>query len=174
MDLGLLALGSEPPEEQLFEAEFREMAPAISPDDNWMAYLSDETGTDEVFLHPFPNVEGGKWQISSGGARTQPVWGPDSDEIFYFDGQAMMAVPIETQPTLVAGNPRVLFPDRQYYFGAGYFAISPDGQRFLMMKPVAETEETSTEFVFVENWPPWPTYIAPRPSRTSSPWRCTP
>ena len=152
MDLGLLSMGSESTAVQVFKAEFSEAVPAISPYGNWMAYASNETGSKEVFVHPFPNLEGGKWQISSGGARTQPVWGPDSDELFYLDDQAMMVVPLETGPTLVAGNPKVLFPDRRYYIGDGYFDISPDGQRFLMMKVVAQAEKTSTQFVFVENW----------------------
>ncbi len=80
----------------------------ISPDGHWIAYASNESGQLEVYVRPFPNVEGGKLQISSDGG-TEPVWAPREEELFYRNGEAMMMVGFKTEPTFTAGSPEVLF-----------------------------------------------------------------
>ena len=92
------------------------------------------SGRQEVYVRPFPNVEEGKWQISSGG-EADPVWGPNGRELFYRSGEAMMVVNIETEPTFSPGNPEVLFTGRYFvsYLGRQY-NVSPNGQRFLMIR----------------------------------------
>ncbi len=151
-DLGVMQLGNESSAKPLLETQFiHEVVPIISPDGHWVAYQSNESGRGEVYVRPFPNAEEGQWQVSRGGGFT-PVWGPDGRKLFYRSGQAMMVVAIETEPTFAAGSPEFLFTDR-YYANVGlYFDISRDGQRFLMMQEVEQTQETSTQLIFVENW----------------------
>ncbi len=77
----------------------------VSPDGRWIAYVSDEEGQREVYVRTFPNVDGGKWQISRDGGAS-PVWGPDSREMFYLtnDGPGtpttVMIAANDTDPAL--------------------------------------------------------------------------
>jgi serine/threonine-protein kinase len=103
-----------------------------------MAYESNETGKFEIYVRPFPDVNKGKWQVSTNGGNT-PLWSPDGRELFYRSGDATMAVPVQTQPTFKPGKPALLF--RGTYqaltmqnYVLTYWDISPDGKRFLMMK----------------------------------------
>jgi len=123
-------------------------------------YDSDETGQFEVYVRPYPNAySGGRWQISSGGGR-QPMWSADGRELFYrdFDG-AMWALPVELRPTFKPGVAVRLFGSENYsgrgrLMSARSYDLSPDGQRFLMIKQ----EETgvagagSPSLMVVLNW----------------------
>jgi serine/threonine-protein kinase len=109
----------------------------ISPDGHWLAYQSNESGQFQISVRPFPNVDGGHWQISPRGG-TQPLWARSGTELFYLDGaMGLTSVPVHTAPTFSAGTPTKLF-DGQYYRGGGgagrAYDVSPDGQRFLMIK----------------------------------------
>jgi hypothetical protein len=102
-----------------------------------------------VYVQPFPGP-GGKVQISTDGG-TEPVW-TRNGELFYRNGDKMMAVEIATQPTLRAGQPRLLFSGP--YRGGGASAnydVTPDGQRFLMVKDSAQAT-TVTQINVVLNW----------------------
>ena len=107
--IGTLSIENEGTTEMLIQTEFIEQNPALSSDGQWMAYQSDESGQFEVLVRPFPNVEDGRWQISSGGGRA-PVWAPDSRELFYRDlSGRVLSVPVQTDPTFEPGNAVVLF-----------------------------------------------------------------
>jgi Tol biopolymer transport system component len=114
---------------------FNESVPQFSPDGHRLAYVSDESGHWEVYVQPYPGP-GGKWQISTEGGM-EPTWNPNGRELFYRIGDKMMAVDITTEPNFKAGKPKVLF-ERRYEptpaTGPNY-DVSPDGQRFLMLKP---------------------------------------
>jgi serine/threonine-protein kinase len=132
------------------QTHFNDAAPRFSPDGHWLAYDSDESGMYEVYVQPYPGP-GGKWQISTEGG-TEPVWNPNGRELFYRSGDKMMAVDIATQPGFAAGKPRMLFEGQ--YEGAGPVAnydISPDGQRFLMIK-TNEQESAPTQINVALNW----------------------
>ena len=150
-DLRVLSMEGERTSEPLLQTQFQEDHPAISPNGRWMAYNSDESGRYEIYVRPFPNVEDGKWQISRDGG-VSPVWGPAGQELFYrsLNGEAMMRVRIQAEPTFSRRTPEVLFTGR-YLRGANY-DISQDGQRFLMLKPAAQTEHTYAQFIVVQNW----------------------
>ncbi len=107
-DLHVLSMEGERTSQPLFQSPFRETLGTISPDGHWIAYQSNESGRGEVYVRPFPNVEEGKWQISSDGG-TSPVWAPRGQELFYRNGEAMMVVGIQTEPTFTPGSPVVLF-----------------------------------------------------------------
>jgi hypothetical protein len=97
-------------------------------------------------------VDDGKWQISSDGG-IGPVWAPRGQELFYRNSDAMMVVDIKTEPTFTAGSPVVLFTGRYTIFGGFVnYDISPDGQRFLMIKVVEEEEGPQGQINVVLNW----------------------
>ena len=131
-----------------------EDAPQFSPDGHWILYASDETGRREIYVQPYPGP-GGKWQVSTDGGN-EPMWSRNGREIFYRDGQRMMAVDITTQPGFIAGKPHELFEGDYLKNGAGYarpnYDISPDGQRFLMVKPLSLEQATPTQINVVLNW----------------------
>jgi serine/threonine-protein kinase len=147
-DLQVLSMEGERTSQPLFQSQFTEYQGMISADGHWIAYESDESGRFEVYVRPFPNVEEGKWQISSDGG-TEPVWAPRGQELFYRNGGAMMVVGIKTEPNFTAGSPEVLFTGR-YTTSVlvTNYDISPDGQRFLMIKE----GEGSAQINVVLNW----------------------
>jgi Tol biopolymer transport system component/predicted Ser/Thr protein kinase len=129
-----------------------EGAPRFSPDGRWLAYISEEAGRYEIYVQPYPGP-GGKWQISTEGG-TEPVWNPNGRELFYRTGDKMMAVDITTQPSFAAGKPRMLF-EGQYEKTPSTFPnydVSPDGQHFLMLKPVELERAAPTQINVVLNW----------------------
>jgi Tol biopolymer transport system component len=127
----------------------------FAPDSRWMAYRSNETGRDEVYVQSYPPGKG-KWQISNDGG-AQPVWGPDGRELFYKNGNRMMVVNVEAGDTFTAGTPRVLFemPFAERQTGdPSRFTVSPDAKRFLVTTTVGSAEApASPPFQVVINWP---------------------
>jgi len=123
----------------------------LSPDGRWLAYSSDDSGRMEVYLRPFPAPDQ-RWQVSTQGG-TQPVWSPDGQELFYRDGDKMMAVGVQviSDAAPVLSEPEVLF-EHPYSFGAGItipnYDVSADGQRFLMVKEDAGVRHLN----LVLNW----------------------
>src|SRR5262249_44129053 len=95
---------------------------------------------------------GGKFQISTDGG-SEPVWNPNGRELFYRSGEKVMAVDITTQPSFVAGKPRLLFQGGYLRTNLAhpYYDVSRDGQRFLMTKP-AQTTSSLTQIVVVQNF----------------------
>jgi len=131
---------------------FNESAPRFSPDGRWLAYISDESGRFEIYVQPYPGP-GGKWQISTDGGR-EPMWNPNGRELFYRSGDKMMAVDIATQPAFTVSKPRMLF-DGLYSpspLTTPNYDVSPDGQRFLMLKPSEQTQAGLTQINVVLNW----------------------
>src|SRR5215472_11352219 len=131
---------------------FNQGASQFSPDGHWLAYVSNETGRYEVYVQPYPGP-GAKHQISTEGG-TEPVWNPNGRELFYRSGGKMMATEITTHPLFFAGKPRTLFigqyqPSPSPVPSANY-DVSPDGQRFLMIK--AGAEGAATQINVVQNW----------------------
>jgi eukaryotic-like serine/threonine-protein kinase len=150
VDIWVLRL-SDRKTQSFLRTPFTEGGPRFSPDGRWLAYVSDESGRFEIYVQPYPGP-GGKWQISTEGG-TEPVWNPNGGELFYRSGERMMAVAIATQPSFTAGKPRMLFKG-QYVptvTTPPNYDVSPDGQRFLMLKS-SEEEQKATQIVVVQNW----------------------
>jgi hypothetical protein len=132
---------------------FNETVPQFSPlDGRWLAYVSNESGRNEIYVQAYPGP-GGKWQISTDGG-TEPVWNRNGRELFYRSGNKMMAVDITAQPSFSAGKPRVLFEGPYLPTPATFpnYDVSLDGQRFLMLKPAEKIQAQSTQINVVLNW----------------------
>jgi serine/threonine-protein kinase len=131
----------------------------LSPDGRWLAYSSDESNRqDEVYVRPFPNVDGGLWKVSTNGG-TRPAWSRDGRELFYYQLPGkIVAVPIHPGPTFAADTPHVVVNGRYEAPQDGRtYDVSSDGKRFLMIKN-ATTSLTSSgaappsQLVVVTNW----------------------
>jgi Tol biopolymer transport system component len=148
-DLWLLSLSGEHRPVPLEQTEFTEKGGRISPDGRFLAYVSDESGREEVYVRSFPEP-GGKWQVSTDGGDS-PSWRADGRELF-FGSTSLMAAEVEPGATFRVGPPRPLFRTRVAGWTAArnLYAPSPDGQRFLVS---TLPEETSTApIVVVVNW----------------------
>ena len=154
VDIGMLSMDGEDTIKWLLEGDSNESSPDISPDGRWMAYVTDESGQSEVFVTPFPSLDG-RWPISRSGGFA-PQWGPDSSELFFqtFDG-TIMVVTNETEPTFSPGIP-VPVVDGPYAIGEPplprSFDISLDGQRLLMIKEATGATVEGPEIHVVLNW----------------------
>jgi len=150
-DIWLLPLEGERKPQLLLGSRHNERWPALSPDGRWLAYLSDESGRSEVYVQAFPGP-GGKWQISTDGGG-ELVWARSGRELFYRNGDKMMVVPVQTQGMFTPGKPQLLF-QAPYEVMDGFrpnFDVTPDGQRFLMIKD-AESESAPAQINLVLNW----------------------
>ena len=159
-DLMVVTLDGDPATETLLSTEFNETNAAISPDGTSMAYESDASGQPEVYVRPFPDLEAGQRQVSTAGGRF-PVWASDGDELFFLQGNRLMAAPVESGGSLPSGSPDVLF-EANYYFGnlggvglggGLHHDVAPDG-RFLMIKAGSQTDEDAPppQINVVLNW----------------------
>ena len=144
---------------QLLAGPADERSASVSPDGRWLAYQSDESGQHEIYVRPFPEVDTGRWQISTGGG-TSPLWGRDGRELFYYvDGEGptdvVMAVTVESEPIFRPGAPEMLFQG-PYPFPpvhGSFYDVSLDGQRFLMITFAgAVSQGESAQIIIVENW----------------------
>ena len=151
-----LRLGTDKEPVPVLASEFDEMAVALSPDGKWLAYQSDETGPTEVFVRPFPDVDAGKHQVSSGGG-VAPLWSRDGKELFYLGrDKSMMAARMIPGAEIRLGEPVALFrvPDELLGVESLYYTpwdVARDG-RFLMARLVGEGSAESGALVVVENW----------------------
>jgi serine/threonine-protein kinase len=131
-----------------------ELGPAISPDGDWLAYGSSESGRFEVYVQPFPDG-GERHQVSTDGG-LKPVWSPDGRSIYYgaFDGGQIVEVSVTMTPRFRAGAAQVLL-EGEYESGTYYtypnFDIAPDGKTFVMVKADEEWGR-ATEIRLVQNW----------------------
>ena len=145
-DIGVRSMDGDHTRKPLLQEKHTEVQPKISPDGQWMAYCSWESGLREIYVRPFPEVDKRRWQVSTRGGDS-PLWSPNGQELFYLNEGSVMAVAVEKAPNLSFGTPKTLF--RGSYIGAGTFDgtpwdIHPDGKRFLMIKPPAPTGAAPT------------------------------
>jgi eukaryotic-like serine/threonine-protein kinase len=132
---------------------------ALSPDGRWIAYESSESGRPQIYVRPFPNVDEGRWQVSTGGG-TQPVWSKRGRELFYI-AQAqneegglsgrLVALPVIDGPRFGIGVPMFMFQTEIGPIGPNY-DVSPDGQRFLFSAEARRSSDSAARIVIVENW----------------------
>ena len=153
-DVVLLDIAARAEPEVLLDADWSFNNAELSPDGRFLAYTSDESGTNEVFVRPFPALESGRWKVSSAGG-SRPLWSRDGSEIFFLDGRShLTAAPVTTRDgALVIGRPEVLFETAYPSpFGGRHYDVSLDGRRFLMIKAAPAEGELSGRIVYVQNW----------------------
>ncbi len=132
-------------------SKFGEGSAAMSPDGKWVAYQSNETTRQEVYVAPFQPT-GAKWQVSAGGG-AGPRWREDGQGLFYVTlapGTATMFVPITFTDRPQIGQAKTLFPFRSVVNAPPAIDLTPDGQRFLLNARIGE-ETPQAPFTFVQN-----------------------
>ena len=137
---------------------FNETSPALSPDGRWLAYTSDESGRNEVYVRPYPNVDAGRWQVSQAGGGS-PHWSHTGRELFYENGaQALVATAVVPGVTFTVGAQVTLF-NTSGFAGTGgavnylHYDVAPDDQRFVFFrKPTENGEATVDPLVQMVNW----------------------
>ena len=138
-----------------------ERNPSISPDGRWLTYDSDETGRREVWVRPFPNVDDGRWQVTTNGG-IAPAWSPDGRELFYHElrdarfspevlGDNLMAVSVGGDSAFTFENPRVVVSASYQAPSLRNYDVAPDG-RFLMVKRGDMGIPLSPRLFVVLNW----------------------
>jgi serine/threonine-protein kinase len=132
--------------------EADETYPEVAPNGRWLAYTSNETGRNEVWVQPFP-IKGAKYQISNAGG-IQPIWSKDMRRLFYRQGDQVWSVDIDTNHGFSPGKPELKF--EQPGFGISIpmrcWNLLPDGQGFLMVKLDERKPTPVTEIILVHNW----------------------
>ena len=130
----------------LLDSQANELSPAVSPDGRWLAYVSDESGRDDVFVTSYPEP-GGHVQVSIAGA-TSPAWSPDSRELYYFEQDRLIAVQVETDSTFRVIKRETLFSGNysQYRWQRQY-DVHPNGNEFVMIESPA-----GREIEIIVNW----------------------
>ncbi|HJZ76691.1 MAG TPA: protein kinase [Vicinamibacterales bacterium] len=160
LDLFLLALTGDRRPRPLVQTPFNELNAEVSPDGRWLAYQSNESGLDEVYVRPFPDVDAGKWPVSTGGG-SQPLWARNGRELFYVSKGAVISVPWTASPTFTAGKPSQMVAGGYVLalapapIAGRMYDVSRDGQRFLMLKESPGTSDApaaSARIILVQNW----------------------
>jgi hypothetical protein len=146
-DLWLYEPAEDTEPRPLMETAANEFAPEFSPDGRFFVYESDESGTIEVYVRPFPNVDARRELISRSGGR-HPVWGPDGTEIFFVSEAGLMQTPVtsneEDFPSF--GQPSLALE----ISGITNFDVSPDGRMFAIER--VPIEMLAKEIHVVLNW----------------------
>jgi serine/threonine-protein kinase len=157
-DIYLLPLAGEHRPQPLLAEPFNEFNAEVSPDGQWLAYESNESGRNEIYVRPFPKVDAGRHQVSTNGGR-QPLWRRTGQELFYESMGTLMRVPVQAGSTSWRGTPEKVVDASPYLvrprFGSGrMYDVSADGKRFLMIKEtsVADEPPSSARIILVQNW----------------------
>jgi Tol biopolymer transport system component len=147
-DLFVVPVSGEGEPIRLLDTPFNEWPAKFSPDGRWLAYDSPESGRREIYVVPFPGLDG-RWQVSTEGGRF-PRWSPDGRRLYYWQGGKMMAVPLQASGgTLQIGAQE---PVLDLGWGANFISydVHPDGQRFLML--ATDTSEGPASLSLFMNW----------------------
>jgi len=136
--------------------EFQELAPSLSPDGRFLAYTSNESGVDQVYVLPFPNVDDWREQVSIGGG-TEPVWARSGTELFYRRGALgdLVAVEVAIAGSFRIGEEHALFPAGEYRANWLHpqYDVTPDGQRFVMLRRRSSIEAVSeARMILIQHW----------------------
>jgi Tol biopolymer transport system component len=159
-DIGTVSIGDTPASPKaIITSPERDFGAELSPDGKWLAYHSIESGESQVYVRPYPNVDAGRWQVSnSGGSRA--TWSRNGRELFYLNRDGMLtSVAIQPAAEFTPGLPKQILRTA-YVLGrttlgldVRAYDVSPDGQRFLMLKEIQPAEAAqSPRLGVILNW----------------------
>jgi serine/threonine-protein kinase len=139
----------------LVQTRFIERNGIISPDGRWLAYEANDSGRFEIYVRPYPEVNGGHWAVSTAGG-TRPIWTRNAQELIYVSpAGALMRVGVARGPSWSATRPTVVVKEGYFtipsWWGRSY-DMSPDGQRFLMIKESADGTTAPASIIVVQHW----------------------
>ncbi|HSQ31238.1 MAG TPA: protein kinase, partial [Gemmatimonadaceae bacterium] len=141
---------SVPTARVVLQTKFNEMAPTLSGDGKWLAYVSDETGRNEVYLRRYPTGES-RWAVSVDGG-SEPVWRRDGRELFFRNGSGLYAVSVESDAAATApriGRVTLLFNGQHVRnVRSADYDVTPDGREFVMVRDDA----SSVQFQVATDW----------------------
>jgi serine/threonine-protein kinase len=151
-DIQVLRVGVDTVPRMLLNGPYDEKAPALSPDGRWLAYVSNESGRDEVYVRPFPDVDGGKWQVSRNGGN-EPLWAHSGRELFYRRFRsALVAVSVSSGAAFDLLGERTLFPDTyEFDLQNRRYDVTPDDRRFVFIRAVVNDSTAERHLTLVEN-----------------------
>ena len=154
-DLAMVSLDGTRRVQSLLKQLSVERNGIVSPDGRWLAYESDSSGRFEIYVRPFPDVEAGQWLISTAGG-TRPLWAPNGQELFYVaPGGSLMASRVHPRDGAWRADKPLEIVDGRYATEGvrdrRTYDVSPDGQRFLMIKKAAN-EATAPQIIVVQHW----------------------
>ena len=146
--LSVVAMDSARVPRPLFTSNFENHSPSLSPDGRWVAFVSNESGRNEIYVRPFPGL-GGRWQVSKEGGN-EPRWSPTGREIFFRSGPNLMAASVVAGSTFAPGDVRLLFrsggnPELVHR----NYDVTRDGLSFVLPFQTRENEQT---MVILLNW----------------------
>jgi len=155
-DLMLMPLQPPRRAQPLVQTMFNERNAEIGPDGRWLAYESNESGRLEIYVRPFPEVGGGRWQVSTGGGRT-PLWSRNGQELFYLSLEGVvMGVRVQARSSWSSSTPERVLQGQYFYAAPGVgrtFDIAPDGRRFLMIQGGSDAAAApQNRIFFVQHW----------------------
>jgi dipeptidyl aminopeptidase/acylaminoacyl peptidase len=151
-DLWKVPLDGSSDPEALLATEYNEIIPQVSPDGKWLAFLSDQKGSYQIMVRPFEDMQRREWS-ASGGVGLDARWTPDGDALLFWRGWGnLMRVPVTTGDDFAVGVAHKL-RDIEYHDAAGSsLAISPDGNRVLIQRPVEASLRDETPMILVTGW----------------------
>jgi serine/threonine-protein kinase len=142
----------------MLRTTFNEQNAELAPNGRWLAYQSNESGRDEIIVRPFPNVESGRWQVSTSGGRT-PVWARSGNELFYIAAdRTIQSVSVDGSSSWRSGAPMKVLQGGYFLPDATTlpvrtFDIAPNGKHFLMIRAASADDAPARQsLVIVENW----------------------
>jgi serine/threonine-protein kinase len=155
----IVSLEGDPAPRPLDDSKYAQGSPKFSPDGRWLAYCSNESGKPQVYVQALPGP-GAKVQVSNDGG-TDPVWRRSGGELFYRNGDSMMAISVTTSPSFTSGRPRELWKGH-YSHGmssscgpagptSSNYDVTADGERFLMIQD-DDQDSASRQIVVVLGW----------------------
>ena len=152
MPIGVLTVEGDRTVEMIADG----VLPALSSDGQWLAYTSFESGAPHVYVRPFPNLDDGKWQVSTDPGFS-PRWSPGGRLLYFLDPlSGIQVVEVETDPAFNPGVPTLTVADTGFIDLAGLghqlYDLALNGERFFVKVPAARSSDGFTGMIFVEHW----------------------